>query len=122
MRMVFAIKESSHGLWCISNGKALVHDKLHFAHAIRLSRALARAEHERTGDTVCVEMVLSEFIIALLNFSVATTVHRVPNGRTEALRDQGKLPAGVRIPDASPVRNTPRPFVAGSTTRLRAIS
>ncbi len=122
MRMVFAIKESSHGLWCISNGTALLHDKLRFAHAIRLSRALARAEHERTGDIVCVEMVCSEFTIALLNFSALTSARHVTNGQSEPLRVQGKKQAGERNPDTAPVRITARPFVPESANRLRAVS
>lgn len=121
MRMVFAIKESSHGLWCISNGEALVHDKLRFAHAIRLSRALARAEHERTGDTVSVEMVCSEFTITLLNFALATTTRHVTKGQAEAWRGQGELSAAERNPEPFLASMTPHPLVAGSATRLHAI-
>lgn len=122
MRIVLAIKESSYGLWCISNGKALVHDKLRFAYAIRLGRALSRAGHERKGDTVGVEMDCSEFTITLLNFALATTARHATNGQAEAWRDQGKLSAAERNPGASLVRITPRPLVAGSATRLRALS
>lgn len=123
MRITFAIKESSHGLWCITNGTVLVHDKLRFAHAIRLSRALARVEHERAGGTVCVEMVCSEFSIALLKFSAVTAAGHLTNGRPDACRDQGKLPDGERNSDVFPVRIiSSRPFVPGSANRLRAIS
>lgn len=122
MRMVLAIRESSHGLWCISNGTVLIHDKLRFAHAIRLSRAIARAEHDRTGYTIWVEMVCSEFTIDLLKFGPAAPAHQMANGQAELRRDQGKLSAGERNPDASPVRIPARSFEPGSASRLRAVS
>lgn len=69
MRIVLSIKESSHGLWRISSGEALLHDKLRFAHAIRLARGLAREEHANSGCAVSVEMVCSEFAIALVHYT-----------------------------------------------------
>lgn len=121
MRMVFSIRESSHGLWCISKGTVLVHDQLRFARAIRLSRALARVEHERTGHTVCVEMVCSEFTIALLKFSAVTAAGHVANARTGPRRDQEKPANAGRNPDACPVRANAHTLLPESATRLRAI-
>lgn len=69
MRIVLTIKESSHGLWCICSGSAVLYDKLRFAHAIRLSRGLAREEHENSGHAVDVEMVCSEFTISLVQYA-----------------------------------------------------
>ena len=44
MDVVLTIRESSHGLWCICSGPEVLFDRLHFAHAIRLGRGLAREE------------------------------------------------------------------------------
>jgi hypothetical protein len=69
MRAVLTIKESSHGLWCICSGSAILYDKPPFAQAIRLSRALAREEHDSSGHAVGVEMVCSEFSISLVQYT-----------------------------------------------------
>lgn len=70
MRVVLTIKESSHGLWCICRGKAVrLHDRLRFAHAIRLAHELARAENASSGRAVRVEMVCSEFTIVLMQYA-----------------------------------------------------
>ena len=66
MRVVLTIKESSHGLWRICSGKALLYDQLRFAPAIRLARGLARDEHASSGRTVSVELSCAEFTIALV--------------------------------------------------------
>ncbi len=68
MRVVLTIKESNHGLWCICSGSTVLFDRLHFAHAIRLSRGLAREEHASSGSDTCVEMVCAEFTIALVDY------------------------------------------------------
>lgn len=67
MRVVLTIKESSHGLWCLCRGNALLNDSLGFAQAIRLAQALARTESANSGSTVSVEMVCSEFTIVLMH-------------------------------------------------------
>lgn len=69
MRIVLTIKESSHGLWCICSGRALLHDQLRFAHAIRLARGLAREEHASSGCTTSVELSCAEFTIALVQYA-----------------------------------------------------
>jgi hypothetical protein len=69
MGVVLTIKESSHGLWCICSGPTILFDRLHFAHAIRLSRGLAREEHEGSGSAACVEMVCNEFSIPLVKYA-----------------------------------------------------
>jgi hypothetical protein len=66
MGVVLTIKESKHGRWCICSGSAVLHDNLNYAHAIRLSRGLAREEHASSGSSVRVEMVSSEFTIELV--------------------------------------------------------
>jgi hypothetical protein len=63
MRIVLSIVESSHGLWRICSGEAVLYDKLRFAHAIRL----AREEHANSGGMASVEMICSEFAIALVH-------------------------------------------------------
>ena len=68
MRVVLTIKESKHGLWCICSGPAVLYDNLNYAHAIRLSRGLAREEHASSGSSVSVEMVSSEFSIELSQY------------------------------------------------------
>ncbi|HWU77266.1 MAG TPA: hypothetical protein VN043_12250 [Rhodanobacter sp.] len=68
MRVVLTIKESKHGLWCICSGSAVLYDNLNYAHAIRLSRGLAREEHASSGGSVSVEMVSSEFTIELIQY------------------------------------------------------
>lgn len=73
MRMVLTIGESCHGLWCICSGEAMLYDKLHFAHAIRLARGLAREEHANAGRMVSVEMVCSEFTITLVHYTGSAT-------------------------------------------------
>ena len=69
MRVVLTIKESSHGLWCISSGSNVLFDGLRLAHAIRLARGLAREEYASSGRTVCVEMVCAEFVIDLARYA-----------------------------------------------------
>ena len=69
MRVVLTIKESSHGLWSICSGPAVLFDGLGFAHAIRLARGLAREEHANSGRTVCVEMACMEFTIDLARYA-----------------------------------------------------
>jgi len=69
MRMVLSIKESSHGLWCICSGEAMLYDRLRFAHAIRLARGLAREKHANSGCMASVEMVCAEFTIALVHYT-----------------------------------------------------
>lgn len=71
MGVVLTIRESSHGLWCICSGPELLFDRLHFAHAIRLGRGLAREEHDSSGGVACVEMVCSEFNIRLVQYTDA---------------------------------------------------
>lgn len=68
MHVVLTIKECKHGLWCICNGPVVLYDNLNYAHAIRLSRGLAREEHASSGNSVSVEMVSSEFTIELIQF------------------------------------------------------
>ncbi len=68
MRVVLTIKESNHGLWCICSGSSVLFDRLKFAHAIRLSRGLAREEHDSSGRDAHVEMVCAEFTIALVDY------------------------------------------------------
>ncbi|MEO9077978.1 MAG: hypothetical protein ABI268_01575 [Rhodanobacter sp.] len=72
MHVVLTIKESKHGLWCIWRGSAAIYDNLSYPHAIRLGRALAREEHARSGISVSVEMVSTEFIIELIRFGEMT--------------------------------------------------
>lgn len=69
MRVILTIKESSHGLWCICSGAAVLFDELRFAHAIRLARGLAREQHANSGRTVCVEMACEEFTIDLVRYA-----------------------------------------------------
>lgn len=69
MGVVLTIRESSHGLWCICSGREVLFDRLHFAHAIRLGRGLAREEHDSSGGGACVEMVCSEFNIRLVQYA-----------------------------------------------------
>jgi hypothetical protein len=69
MRVVLTIKESSHGLWRICSGSAVLYDKLRLAHAIRLARGLAREEHANSGHTICVEMACAEFIVTLAQYT-----------------------------------------------------
>ena len=69
MGIVLTIRESSHGLWCICRGPEMLFDRLHFAHAIRLGRGLAREEHASSGSAAGVEMVCSEFSIALVQYA-----------------------------------------------------
>jgi len=76
MRMVLTIKESHHGLWRICSGEAVLYDKLRFAQAIRLARGLAREEHANSGRAVSVEMVCSEFSIALVHHAGPVTLQR----------------------------------------------
>lgn len=71
MRVVLTIQESTHGLWCICSGSAVLFDKLSFAHAIRLARGLAREEHASSGRAICVEMASPEFTIALAQYADA---------------------------------------------------
>lgn len=71
MGVVLTIRESSHGLWCICSGPEVLFDRLHFAHAIRLGRGLAREEHDSSGSAACVEMVCSEFSIPLMRYADA---------------------------------------------------
>ncbi len=71
MGVVLTIRESSHGLWCICSGPEILFDRLHFAHAIRLGRGLAREEHDSSGSAACVEMVCSEFNIPLVQYADA---------------------------------------------------
>jgi hypothetical protein len=47
----------------------ILYDKPPFAQAIRLSRALAREEHDSSGHAVGVEMVCSEFSISLVQYT-----------------------------------------------------
>ena len=68
MQVVLTIQESRHGLWCICSGSAVLYDNLNYAHAIRLSRGLAREEHANSGNSVAVEMVSSEFTIDLIQY------------------------------------------------------
>jgi hypothetical protein len=84
MRVVLTIKESCHGLWCICSGKAVLHDNLHFAHAIRLGRGLAREEYASSGDAASVEMVCSEFTIVLAQYAVASVPRRERAGSGRA--------------------------------------
>lgn len=77
MRVVLTIKESSHGLWCIRGGKALLYDQLRFAQAIRLARGLAREEHASSGCTVSVELTCAEFTIALVQYASPGAPRRV---------------------------------------------
>lgn len=69
MRVVLTIKESSHGLWAICSGSAVLFDGLGFAHAIRLARGLGREEHANSGRTVYVEMACKEFTIGLVQYA-----------------------------------------------------
>ncbi|MEO6799161.1 MAG: hypothetical protein ABI178_04430 [Rhodanobacter sp.] len=68
MRVVLTIRESNHGLWCICSGPDILFDRLHFAQAIRVGRALAREEHDISGSAAWVEMVCHEFNIPLLHY------------------------------------------------------
>ncbi|RCS28991.1 hypothetical protein DEO45_14515 [Rhodanobacter denitrificans] len=77
MRVVLTIKESSHGLWCIRGGKALLYDQLRFAQAIRLARGLAREEHASSGRTVSVELTCAEFTIALVQYAAPGAPRRI---------------------------------------------
>lgn len=69
MSVVLTIRESEHGLWCICSGSHVLFDRLHFAHAIRLGRGLAREEHDSSGDLARVEMVCDEFSIPLVQYA-----------------------------------------------------
>lgn len=69
MHVALTIKESKHGLWRICSGSAVLYDNLIYAHAIRLSRGLAREEHASSGNSVSVEMVSPEFTIELIQYS-----------------------------------------------------
>ena len=77
MRIVLTIKETSHGLWRICSGEAVLYDKLRFAHAIRLARGLAREKHANSEHAVSVEMASAEFTISLVNYArpMATQHH-----------------------------------------------
>ena len=72
MGVTLTIRESSHGLWCVCNGPEVLFDRLHFAHAIRLGRGLAREEHDNSGGAASVEMVCSEFSIPLMRYAEAS--------------------------------------------------
>lgn len=69
MHIVLTIKESSYGLWCITSGATVLFDRLHFAHAVRLARGLAREEHASSGRAVRVEMACSEFSLVLASYA-----------------------------------------------------
>ncbi|MHB1059052.1 MAG: hypothetical protein ACYC0F_14330 [Rhodanobacter sp.] len=71
MRVVLTIKESIHGLWCICSGETVLYDRLHFAHAIRLARGLAREGYVGSGHSTSVEMACSEFTIVLAQYAGA---------------------------------------------------
>lgn len=72
MGVTLTIKESDHGLWCICSGSHVLFDRLHFAHAIRLGRGLAREEHDSSGEAARVEMVCNEYRIPLVQYADAT--------------------------------------------------
>jgi hypothetical protein len=68
MSIDLTIMESQYGLWRICSGSSVLFDELHFAHAIRLARGLAREQYVNTGRTVRVEMSSTEFTIMLAQY------------------------------------------------------
>ncbi len=69
MGTILTIRESSYGLWRLCSGPEVLFDRLHFAHAMRLGRGLARSEHTVSGSAARVEMVCSEISIPLLEYA-----------------------------------------------------
>ncbi len=68
MQFLYSVKEDASGRWCVHSGSANLHERLTLAQAITQARLLGRKHHERTGDTVSVELVTPEMALSLAHY------------------------------------------------------